>query len=496
MINDYQVKLFRGQIAGYNGFSDIASIHRPDISPECVIYDPVIEEEDNASGTLTFKVPLTNPNVKQILCGSLLEMVNISTGETVWFGRLLQKSVDLYGNVVCTVEGPMGFLKEAFISSVNSPYINDPTATFGQYLEVVIQQLYNNIFGGMTSMYDQYIRPDCLRFSNIYFQNGIRYLETRLSELDDFYTIRVTSSSGIDIRYKYSESNPLTLFDFITNHIHLGLFEVDGKPYGSEFLQFKVSIIQPDNIRNLSEDIPRVSGLSLSIVVEDPNTTGVNYNHQNIDFGDNILDAEIDYDFTNVGTSLMVLGQEYEAVGIEHYKKRYNIIGGTDNKTGGTFLTPYINATNGSIEKYGIIPKTIILDDVPSNDTVILWANLYRNIFSNPIVSFTINAVDLSTINPNLSRIEIGQYCNVHFPGLSDDSVYVYRCTKRRVNLFDPSKSEFTFSYTQSMNISSIRSRTETTVSSLKKSIMKSENTIKNLEERLLKYEQEEDNNA
>lgn len=490
MINDYSIVAYNGLYPNNESFLNTVVLHKPDVNPDLIVYDLIIEEEDNVSGMLSFKIPVTNPNFELLKCGALVELVDETKPKTIWFGRLLSMSVDMYGNISCSVEGPMSFLKEEYICSSYNVNVRLGNNVFKDYMEEAIRYYFgpgsvmpghessNHVYTGL------YFRPKCLIFSTpLYNGDSIKGMSSYLGDLEDF----TLDSYG---NWVYTGIEPKNIYDFICEHLTLGREELDKKPYGSNFSRMYIEIVQPENY--IISNSPRVAGLQLKFE-NFPAELG-DLNFQTISFGENLLDAEIEYDFESVATALMVLGSEYE---INDIKKRWTILGGTDTATGETFLNPFISSNDGSIEKYGIVPGIVIVDDLKDKNEVIEWAIENRNAFSNPITSFIISALDLSIVNPAISEIKQGEYYSVFFPGIdSSMSPRLYRCNRRKVNVFDPSNSEYELSYTTGTNLSSIRSRQEITLSNLKKSVTKSENTIKKLEQKIIKYEQEDTSNA
>lgn len=433
------------------------TIHNPYIEENIFIYDMTIISQDSVSGTFTFKVPLNHPNILAFDCGLIVEVREFDEepkssdeantgGNPIWLGRLINLSSDMYGNLNCTCEGPLGFLKDSFISATNAPRMLSGT-TLLDYIKNVIYTSINGYQGETTSL-TSYARQPGLKIldivTSITGNPSTIYLDARIDIIEGFET-----KNGISW---FADSEPINIFDFIKKYFDTGLLTISGIQYASQYTWMNMQLIpRSSGITDMSR--PKTEGFWLWLGIDDFNK-GFSSTNQRIIFGENLLDAELEYDFNNIATSLMVLGAEYED--LSGNTVRYNLNGGIDNANMQTINGLYINADNGAIEKYGVIQKTVVNDKLDSHGNVVLWANMYRNALSNPVVSFKCTAIDLSLIDPNQNKFQLGAYAEVRFPGLDErDNMFYYRCTGIKQNLSDPSKNEYTFSYSRETTLTS-----------------------------------------
>lgn len=469
----YSVYSYRGQPSvDYDNnerYSSWFTVHNPYIDENIFVYDSILNLQDSVSGTFTFKVPITHPNSLAFDCGLIVEirefddepssMENASIGgNPIWIGRLINLSSDIYGNLNCICEGPLGFLKDGFISATNAPWMPSNTTVL-DYIKLCIEIFINGFQGESTNKYSHARQPG-LKFiditSNISVTPSSHYLGAHISTLKDFETK--------DGQSHYNGSEPKNIFDFIKEYFETGLSSISGIQYANEYVWMNARVI-PKNIYN-DYNKPKTDGLRLILGLDDI-SQGVSGSRQRIIFGENLVNAELEYDFNNIATSLMVLGAEYEDE--NGNTVRYNLNGATDTGTMERINGWYIDADNGAIEKYGVIQKTVVNDNLDSQGQVALWANMNRNALSNPVVSFKCAAVDLSIFDPNQDDFTLGEYAEVRFPGLDKrDTMFYYRCTGIKKNLMDASKDEFTFSYSRETTLTSnsIFKNTSTTAGS------------------------------
>lgn len=487
------------------------------------IYDIELELEDSASGSLKFKIPVgslalpdyprpgTIIEVREKWVDELPEiyMADIRTESggldvdkifdphgwvTRFVGRLLLKTVDTYGNVECTVEGPMCFLKDTRICTATAFNIRlnayDPLRAFFSNEEMLnlLNFRSERLFAPTMQIdYTQYDCPRTLKVTSVFIDPDITLFNTPVSQLDDFKSS--TSYGGI----VYSNPDPTNIYDLIKSYVgDFGLFQVDGKPYGSEYLFISVGYdftdVNPDNEARWYE--PQINGLTVNVGFDDPQTNKASRLEQKIVIGSNLKSSTVEYDFSNVATSLMVLGatndsanppERYSFASIDPY---YSQLLAADLYNTNIIGIRYIDSDNGSIEKYGLMPGTIVLDDLKSPEEVARWAVAYRNIFSNPVVKITLSAVDLHDLYQDIPEFAVGFYYPAFIEGINNgDEPYYYRCTRIRKNLIDPSNDEYEFVYTQGMNLSSRMVQAENNeISLLKKEISALKLKIKDLE--------------
>lgn len=457
----YSVFSFRGQPSlqfdSNDRYSSWFTVHNPYVDENVFVYDMELNRQDSVSGTFTFKVPLTHPNINAFDCGLIVEIrefdgepesiedANVG-GNPIWIGRLINLSADIYGNLNCTCEGPLGFLKDGFICATNAPLMT-PNTSLLDYIKVIISNFLNAYQGENTTYVAHARQPGTkvLRVETSIAKTAqTTYVDHHISQLDGFETV-----NGVSY---YAGSDPINVFDFVKKYFEDGLSSIAGIQYASEYAWLNMEIVpRSDDILDMSK--PKTEGLVLWLGIDDV-SQGFGSSRQRIIFGENLIDAEVEYDFNNIATSLMVLGAEYE--GANGQTVRYNLNGAIDNDTMHEITGYYIDSNNGAIEKYGVIQKTVVNDHLDSQGNVALWANMHRNALSNPVVSFKCRAIDISTFDPNQSEFTLGTYAEVGFPGLDGrDVMFYYRCTGIKQNLSDPSKDEYTFSYSRETTLTS-----------------------------------------
>lgn len=458
----YAVFAYSGQTSIFGSdnkqYSNYFVIHHPYLQDNVFVYNMEIIEQDSVSGTFSFTVPLNHPNISAFDCGLIVEVrrfdgdpestTDAYTGGTVvWIGRLIDLESDMYGNLDCTCEGPLGFLKDGFISTEFALKM-PPTTTIEQYIRAEIDYVIN----GNQGQYDDSLhhgRLPGLEFKETEIivppEATWSYLQAPIGTLDGFETNEEGNLCW------YDASNPTNVFDFIKQYFETGLSSLAGIHYADKYIYMGVQVITNADYNDLSR--PKTAFLKL-ILGEEQVSDIPRPNSQKIIFGDNLVNASLKYDFNNIATSLMVLGAEHDMY--DGSKQRYNLYGTYDPSTQRQNLSYYIDADNGAIEKYGVIQKTVVNDDLTDQSNLLLWANMHRNALSNPVVEFSCTAIDLSTFDPNQDAFELGDYAEVRFPGLDGRSAnFNYRCTGIKRNLLDPSKDEFTFSYSSENTLTS-----------------------------------------
>lgn len=461
----YSVFGYKGQPTDYHhGYSDWFVVHNPYVNEDVSIYDAVLNKQDNVSGAFTFKAPLTHPNILQFDCGLIVEIRRFSDvpesiedanygGDAIWIGRLIDLSVDIYGNLDCTCEGPLGFLKDCFVCSINAPVL-PAYSNLLSYFQVLVDSIANGPQGEYNLINPHNRQPglEILEIETDVPERSVaeQYLHAQIGALEGFSTC----DNGMNALY--SETQPTNLFDFIHKYYNTGLSSISGIQYRDLYIYMNMEVVSNSRYDDLS--VPKSKGLKLILGADDLMARWNYSGAQRIIFGDNLINADIKYDFDSIATSLMVLGSEYDHPDPRYkdIKFRYSVSSMTDPLTGNTIFGPYIDSTDFSIEKYGVIQKTVVNDDLDSAIAVLNWADAHRNALSNPVASFSCTAVDLSLFDTNQNSFELGTYAEVSFPGLDNrDNIYYYRCTGLKKNLSDPSKDEFTFSYTKETSLTS-----------------------------------------
>lgn len=464
----YSIYGYKGQTSiPYNRneqYSAWLTIHNPVVDENLFVYGQELIQEDSVSGTFSFKVPLTHPNLSSFDCGLVVEIREFKEtpsnttdaqygGTAIWIGRLIDLNSDLYGNLQCTCEGPLGFLKDGFMSATNSVISYGDTSIL-EYIKLSISEHINGNQGEVGgSIYAHGRLPGTkilTVLTHLPEDTDSSYLKAKISELKNFEPVGTGELGKV---YRYSSSTPTSVFDFIKEYFETGLTSISGVQYTDQYVWINMYPISKTDYDDLT--VPKTEGLVLQLGVDNLEDAP-RLSTQKIIFGENILEASVEYDFDNVATSLMVLGAVRDKDEEALTNERYNLFGSIDTATGEIINSFYIDANNGTIDKYGIIQKTVVNDNLKSNDEVAKWANKNRNVLSNPVASFTCKVVDLSTFDPEQDDFNIGEYAEVGFPGLDDRySPFYYRCTGINKDLIDASKNTFTFRYSREATLTS-----------------------------------------
>lgn len=165
---------------------------------------------------------------------------------------------------------------------------------------------------------------------------------------------------------------------------------------------------------------------------------------QGIEFGRNLLSIAQEQNAENVFTIIVPYGNKNEDTG-----ERVTI----ESVNGGR---KYIESAEG-IEKYGKIWKVVEYDDVASAE--VLYKSAVADLAAGVIdpVAFTVNAIDLHTIDKDIEPFE----CGYLVPIVSDPhSINQYIvCTAQEIKLDNPAESTYSFGTAETMTSIQIANR-------------------------------------
>ena len=467
----------------YNAF-----IHAPQLSKYNVAYSCTLEEDENASGTVSFSVARNHPDTAFIKTGMIVEVLESETepkgedsytfwsscGQTKWVGRIISMSIDIYGNKTCTCEGPLGFLKDIWFVTGQEIY---STPTLRDWINYVLGNPlhtvgalsvdpYTDTFNGMTEMADgrvYYAYPERLRIIdavlghvNQHDPNGYEpnILSTRLSMMgtDLFETVLTAYQSG-----EIFTGGAMNLFDILSNIFNgFGQPEAEGYPYDDQYVYIRMEVIPDADTAGMVPYSLKMRGFRLVLDLDSPSRNGYPSGNNRLYFGESVIAGSIDYDFSKTYTAIRAVGAEIEPetpeYGLPTDWKRAVTVSADNNEHGAIVHNGVLDSDNGAIEEFGIVPGVIQYSDIKNSANLNLHANIYRNLAANPISKFTVTGVDLSLVKEYLSEIELGKYYDVRFPGQDmDNNVigeknYLYRCIGRKKDLLNPSRNEYKFS--------------------------------------------------
>ena len=437
------------------------NILNPMVSEDLVVSELKIESADSTTGTLTFTIPASNHSSSSMEINTVVELCGFDTipetteeatmnGDPVWIGRIINLSVDIYGNTACTAEGPAHILRNIYITDELNIAVSGPQPTVLEFLELylaaygILQTSWEN--NGKTDV----AMPRCLTIDGIttngYISNSI--FNNPISSFDGF-ECKIGLGGSWSLSYT---GDPISIFDWLQRNIPSGFDEG-----GTTYYYFNAYISSSTPVKS-SPCLPHTVTIALELGV--PTSMGQTMykgGTAHAIYGENLISADLEYDWESVATSIAVFGKEIEDP-ITQVSKRVSITGQSIN--GVYYQTPYLNADEQYIEKYGIIPKTIINDVLEDSYSVYNQANLLRNLYVNPVRSVSIDAVNLIGYTDASAGLTIGMYLTIDFPGLfvrSDADLY-YRCTKEEIDILDPTQNRYHVEYTKSSLTSEISS--------------------------------------
>lgn len=510
--------------------NEFGVLHSPWTNEDMFLSSMVLKTISNASGTFEFTVPATNPAVSMLSGGSYIQITksdkkpeadplqtNKDIGELYWFGRVISIDVDLYGNKNVIAEGPLGFLKDlkvmsAKIASVLSWPIGTP---YSKVLKDIIYNAEKFCYQATDYADGEFVRPNFLRIGNLTITPDLDS-KHEVVPIDNTPFVEIGSTPGYLTIKSTDDSN---IFDLITE-LYGGLGQVDLK----EILENNTSFYHPGYIALEMEPVgysdPTLVGVNVPIVqyinanIYYQDVTGYDMSEQTVIFGENLLSAKLEEDYSELGTTIMFLGAERtysDWSGAEsEAKTRYGGFNGyLDSVTNHKLYGPYINATSGAVERYGLIPKVVINDNWTSDEQVWAVASAYRNIYSTPVRSFTANVVDLanyqkqwSSISNASGRFQINQNVNIIFATSAFDKLdpsysIPFKCTEIDEDLLDPTKTQITFQkFVPDTSSMSLSTRSTSNIKRLSKKLDSAEKTILKLRQEIEELKKDGDKNG
>lgn len=150
-------------------------------------------------------------------------------------------------------------------------------------------------------------------------------------------------------------------------------------------------------------------------------------NSQNIEYAENILDLNIEYDYKNIITRLIPLGALDDVTG-----ERLTI----SEVNGGSI---YIDNLEG-ISNFGIVEGVVIFDDITNANNLLSKGTKYSESVARERVTITLSAVDLHNADTNIEKFHLGDWTHVIVPSHSINAVYQINEIQRVLDDRDKSK--------------------------------------------------------
>lgn len=211
--------------------------------------------------------------------------------------------------------------------------------------------------------------------------------------------------------------------------------------------------------------------------IDNNNAGAFHISNQQIEFGENLLDLSEYVSAEDTFTVLIPLGKmqeqeiEYPDEHGQMHKKtvntqRYDISGvqrnpNVDPQDQGQLYVRDPNAQG----VFGNIWKTVVWDDIEDPNQLYGLAHNYLGQYNHITTTLTINAVDLSLANIDVSKFHVGDYVRVY--SLPHSYNKTVQCRKISIDLLNPGNSEYTFE-TPQKTISEMQSTTASNVDSVK----------------------------
>ena len=176
----------------------------------------------------------------------------------------------------------------------------------------------------------------------------------------------------------------------------------------------------------------------LKLEYYDTGETGLSYysapvhtSSQIIDFGENLLDLSQQIDATEIYTSVVCLGKKNDET-----KRRLTTGSGRDM---------YVE-NQDAINTYGRIIRTFTYDDIESQSELRSLANVLLALGVQQSITFTVKAVDLHILFPDVEKIRIGD--SVQIRSIPHGINSFFQCSRIDMDLQSPDNTEYTFGAT------------------------------------------------
>ena len=152
-------------------------------------------------------------------------------------------------------------------------------------------------------------------------------------------------------------------------------------------------------------------------------------NSQDITFGDNLLTVEKSGSASDIATVVIPLGAKQDDTGLPLTIEEVN-----DGKN-------YVEDTE-AVEKYGRIVQTVTYDDITLASNLKTRGTQYLNSIKNVNISIEVNAVDMASVQADISSFDL--YSKIHVISKFHDIDDYFVPLKLQVYLFQPESNKVT----------------------------------------------------
>ena len=360
------------------------------------VVNPTLSLELNKSGTLTFQISSAHPNKEQIL-PLASEIYVYDNNNVYWIGRPLaiENEFDLMATVTC--EGILGYLLDTQVPPFDFTGSNSITGT------------------------------DCVKK---FLQRLVNSHNAKLS------------SNWVDSRKKFTVGT----VNIIDSNANLARSSED---YNSTLETINEKLLNSSYGGYIRV---RVVGSTRYIDYID----GFNAATQPITFGENLLDLTTHVQTDTLYTVVIPQGAEVESTG-----KRVNLLnyspstsvankikeythGGAKYNTGASnsFASAGVIYDAQGVSKHGRVFVELTLDDITTQEQLALKAAKYIGEISVLGETLELSAVDLSSIDVDYRRFNLGE--NVNVISLPHDIQAEYQITQMNIDLYNPANSSMT----------------------------------------------------
>lgn len=380
----------------YKVFADGTLIWASDF-PEYTITKGLITKEVNKSGSFVFTMYQNNPFYDRLQ--KLKTIITVYRDNKLEFrGRIITSVDGFYNDKTFTCEGELSFL----LDSVQRPYqfTGSPSDLFKQYIE----------------NHNAQVGPEKqFTVGQITVEDGNDYINRSNSAYED----------------TLSNINSRLLTESLGGYIYVTSGETD-----------------EERVINWFADFPYLST-------------------QSIEFGENLLDFTKTNSAENLATAIIPLGAriETDAGGMVPTDDSSGDDEEIDDSTSTTDTTTTtgetleqrvtIESVNGGVDyvydedavnTYGWIFKSVTWDDVTEPANLLTKAKTYLNESINLNISLQLSALDLSSMDKDITAFELGDYIQVTSKPHGVDAKYLLM--QQSIDLLAPENDKVTLGYT------------------------------------------------
>lgn len=438
---------------------------------EMAVFEPKLTLEDCAAGSLSFKLPSSNPAYDTIV--RLVTDISVhKDGKEIWAGRVLSDDKDFWNNRSVYCEGELSFFNDS--SQVQKIYHNTVRGFLESIIDVHNQQVKPNrrfevgavtveeeeavdfvtdyqktmeVINSLVETYGGHLR--------IRKDNGIRYLDY----LDD------DSLEGIDQIIQFGEN----LLDFTRSW--------DSTEYATAILPLGA---KKTGVASDSDDDSETDESAYYLTVESVNNGKLYVENTAAVSRYGWIERVIRYEDETDPASLLRKAQSFlaqfqngEVTVVLPYGA---FLGGEEEEepepdTSVEGLESYVtveSANKGSIfvasselvDKYGWIVQIVNFDDIDDPAKLLEQAQKYLAELQYDTTQLTLSALDLHYLNPEIDDIRLLDKIRVLSRPHNLDSWFT--ATKLEIPLDSPEKSQFTLGDTVKTSLTQVNNQVNT----------------------------------